>query len=349
MDSRKVSFFATIAVIALVAVGIGFAYTAMTTNQDNDVNPEYITITQTGLGEYQFADNSKMYWDSEDFKTVAADDGSGHSYTTSKPYKTKYSLSENVVDLTIATVGYKAVQLGKEFTITATQVGDIKDKITVSVAAEAVLPGAGFELPDNANELIIMQITTEDSLTTYLKLTADNTFKAWDGTSDPTFVLNKKVSGQVYNYAVVKLFCAIPANPGYLLVERAESSDPFVGAPSDTLVTSGKLKFTVSETGVNTPAAPTAMSLTVTSVASLTVGNSVVSKINWTAASGLADDRVGITYNTGGDTYVSAFVEGNVITVTGLAATASPVIITVTSLGNDSLTATITITTVVAA
>ena len=42
MDSRKVSLFATIAVIALVAVGIGFAYTAATNNTGNNVTSEYI-------------------------------------------------------------------------------------------------------------------------------------------------------------------------------------------------------------------------------------------------------------------------------------------------------------------
>lgn len=47
MDTRKVTLIATVALIALVAVGIGYAYTASTENSENDVGSEYLVITPT--------------------------------------------------------------------------------------------------------------------------------------------------------------------------------------------------------------------------------------------------------------------------------------------------------------
>ena len=61
MDTRKVTLFATIAVIALVAVGIGYAYTATTVNSGNNVSTEYITLVQGGTGAYQFASGDNIF------------------------------------------------------------------------------------------------------------------------------------------------------------------------------------------------------------------------------------------------------------------------------------------------
>lgn len=68
MDTRKVTLIATIAVIALVAVGIGYAYTAMTTNSTNNVGTEFITISPSADGiESNYASalttlNSNVEW-----------------------------------------------------------------------------------------------------------------------------------------------------------------------------------------------------------------------------------------------------------------------------------------------
>lgn len=52
MDARKITVVATILVIALAAVGIGFAYTAMTQNTDNNVDVEYLKMkSMTDSGE----------------------------------------------------------------------------------------------------------------------------------------------------------------------------------------------------------------------------------------------------------------------------------------------------------
>ncbi len=58
MESRKVSLIATIALILALAVGIGFAYAAYTSNNGNNTEVAYVTLTQVGdPTPYTFADN----------------------------------------------------------------------------------------------------------------------------------------------------------------------------------------------------------------------------------------------------------------------------------------------------
>ena len=78
MDTRKVTLIATIAVIALLAVGIGYAYTASTSNTGNDVDAEYIQI--------------KLY----------AENGTTPAYTgttTNVQFNTKTTETSNVVSV----------------------------------------------------------------------------------------------------------------------------------------------------------------------------------------------------------------------------------------------------------
>ncbi len=63
MDTRKTTLIATIAVIALLAVGIGFAYTAYTENNGNSTVTSYVTLTQTGETGYKFANNIDVQMD----------------------------------------------------------------------------------------------------------------------------------------------------------------------------------------------------------------------------------------------------------------------------------------------
>lgn len=54
MDTRRTTLIATIIVIALLAVGIGYAYTAYTENSDNTSDVAYLKLTQTGTNAYNF-------------------------------------------------------------------------------------------------------------------------------------------------------------------------------------------------------------------------------------------------------------------------------------------------------
>lgn len=63
MDTRRTTLIATIIVIALLAVGIGYAYTAYTENAGNSTNVSYVTLTQTGATGYKFANNIDVQMD----------------------------------------------------------------------------------------------------------------------------------------------------------------------------------------------------------------------------------------------------------------------------------------------
>jgi type II secretory pathway pseudopilin PulG len=108
MDTRKITLIATIAVIALVAVGVGYAYTASTQNSTNSASGEYVTLTQaqtTGAadGSYKFANGAKVYFDT----------------TNTALDTTTYSLSGIKDTTTFA--GYTVVQVGNPFDLVATQ------------------------------------------------------------------------------------------------------------------------------------------------------------------------------------------------------------------------------------
>ena len=61
MDSRTITLIASIAVIGLVAVGVGYAYTAMTVNDGNNAQAKYVTLTQDS---YTFSSSNSEYFDS---------------------------------------------------------------------------------------------------------------------------------------------------------------------------------------------------------------------------------------------------------------------------------------------
>lgn len=109
MDTRKITLIATIAVIALVAVGIGYAYTASTQNSGNNASSEYVTLTQSGDGAYQFADEARVYYDSID------------SSATTITFK----LADSVDIATIP--GKSVVKIGKTITVDTTGVNDAED------------------------------------------------------------------------------------------------------------------------------------------------------------------------------------------------------------------------------
>ena len=111
MNTKMISLIATVALIAVVAVGIGYAYTAMTTNTGNNAESEYITLTQTQYseeidGSYNFTkDNAtntaKIYYDTIN---TAAD--------------TRYKLTSTTKDI-VSGDTYSTVQIGKAFKLVA--------------------------------------------------------------------------------------------------------------------------------------------------------------------------------------------------------------------------------------
>ncbi len=106
MNTKKVTLFAVIMVIAFVAVGIGYAYTASTQNSGNDVSSEYISLVQGGSGAYVFSnDSTKVEWNSVDKKV-------GETYVT------EYTIQGMTPGAEADHMeGYNIKQFGDSFTI----------------------------------------------------------------------------------------------------------------------------------------------------------------------------------------------------------------------------------------
>ena len=256
MDTRKVTFIATIAAIVLVAVGIGYAYTAMTTNQGNQAAPEYITLTQSGDGAYTFTTEAKhtVYWDSDDWKDVSGEN----------PYKTNYKLSATKTTINgekaaeAARVVYTVVKVGEDITLNAVQTnGNAKANVTCTLPTDKVI----FAKPASINTVeiaVILKVSVTNGATEYFKLTSDNTFsklKAGEGdtfiwdTSDHSFTIPGVASSTNYETATISVYYGYPGTNG-ITYERA-SSTPAPAGPSATPFTGAKLVFSIETSGSN--------------------------------------------------------------------------------------------------
>lgn len=161
MDTRKMTLFATIAAIALLAVGIGYAYTASTSNSGNNVTTDYVTIVQDnaneGSGAYTFAGNAKIHWNSDDYK-----DGQN--------INTKFTLDG--VATNVAT-GYALTQIGDSFVLkTAPQTGG-----TAAADVTCAITQTGFSTPEitgstktTAIFLKVVAATNDQAVTSLFKL-----------------------------------------------------------------------------------------------------------------------------------------------------------------------------------
>ena len=229
MDTRKVTFIATIAAIVLVAVGIGYAYTAMTTNSGNSSTVENITLVQGGDGAYTFATGANVVWNSDDGKT------DGKYYTT-------YTLAPSATpidDITVGSTTYKVVQIGKSFTVRAAQTGGELETINGMITAN------GFNKQVEGAE-IFLEITPAGGSATYYKLFSDNTFIRYDsGWTDNTFTIPYN-SG--FKDLTVKVYYGT-ASTG-VKVEHAAGHFP-VGPSGTPISTPGSLIFTAFKPGIN--------------------------------------------------------------------------------------------------
>ena len=95
MDTRRTTLIATIIVIALLAVGIGYAYTAYTENSDNTSDVAYLKLTQTGTNAYNFTkgvdpikfdtyneiDDETIYYSLKNPVPIPTTSGLSHAYS----------------------------------------------------------------------------------------------------------------------------------------------------------------------------------------------------------------------------------------------------------------------------
>ena len=142
MDTRKITLIATIAAIALVAVGIGYAYTAMTENSGNTVSSTYMVVTPnaaaTGETDGAYTGNLSDYNITYSTKNIAGT-VTYELASDSDNAPLKYKTSGNTVASTTAAGSIKMFKIGEQ-------------KITLAPATGTDLPNyIKFNLTLKAN------------------------------------------------------------------------------------------------------------------------------------------------------------------------------------------------------
>ena len=326
---------ATIAAIALVAVGIGYAYTAMTTNTGNTASTEYITLVQDGTGAYQFSNGEKVYWDSDDKKVGEA-------------YEIDYTLSSG--SATDIVTGYTTVPLGKPITLKTAPQTDGTAKASVScqvIASSFTLPTFEGAKAGSSTASIFMVVTTTDSSSanqkSVFKLTAANDFDkgtynnstwTWDNADAGNLftIYRTAASSTEYNDVTVQMYYGLTSNPGKVTYSRASTTAAVVG-PSGSVLSGAELKFKVSVPGDNNPATKELNNFELSKV-SMTITGTGTDTSKVTFIPGDADEKgitcVSANESTATVTYNS---ETATITVTGVAAGSTTITVTSTDGG----------------
>ena len=131
MDTRRMTLIATIAVIALVFVGIGYAYTAYSANNGNHTETAYIVLTQTEFETpYTFADDVTVQ-----LETYNEIDKDTTYYKINNPASLRGGTSHN----------YTAALLGQiKFHIALEGNVNPPDKVTISVAGSEGFAPEGY-------------------------------------------------------------------------------------------------------------------------------------------------------------------------------------------------------------
>lgn len=228
MDTRKITLIAIIAIIALAAVGVGYAYTAMTVNQGNNAAPEFITLSQGdgAVADYTFtydedtANTEIIYWDSA-------------NYSNGTAVVNDYTLASKVTTLTLPdTNKYTTVQVGKDITLHATQdAGTIKDTIDVTIST------VNFNIGDDENLKLIVKVTKTGSSdpadTQFFMVKSTDVIKGYDTssqaadkwTADPVFTTAKKDTTNYYDYTI-SVFFGYPETDGKYIKNSDTAAKP---------------------------------------------------------------------------------------------------------------------------
>jgi len=238
MDVRKVTLVATIAVIALVAIGIGYAYTASTENSGNTVKSEYLTLVQGGDGAYTFttSDSNKVEWNTADAKNPASTGDSDYAKTT-------FTLSGT--STTIAT-GYSLVQIGKDFTILTQSTNPTVVDQTCTIEAAT---GINTTLGGNPNAAAIFMKVVCNGVSTLFKYdSTDSLFKVWTAGNPETlgtntFTISATAAGTGFNPVTVSVYYGYATANAGIVVTHAKATHPTI---SEQPLNNAKLTYSIS-------------------------------------------------------------------------------------------------------
>ena len=242
MDTRKVTLVATIAVIALVAVGIGYAYTAITVNQGNQAEPEFITMTQAGDGAYTFTGNTTeiVYWDSANYKNSTGDVVNEFTLTP--------AVTTLVVDTGANEKKYTTVQIGKNITLNTTQ-----DRGTIKAAGVDVkISTIGFNIPADENMLFFIEVTNSTTSEKTLFMVQNDVLKkyndadqhhAWEA-GDSYHI--EDVDATTYDSCTVKVYYGYAYEDGKYI-----KTNDLDAKPLETPLNGAKIIFRTNTTDYN--------------------------------------------------------------------------------------------------
>ena len=244
---------ATVAIIALIAVGVGYAYTAITTNSGNDAGIEYITLKQGGDGAYNFIDapTQTVYWDSND-------------YLNGTTYTTEYTLtSATVAPVSIAGDGdYIAVQLGDSFKLIAQpQDGGAADangldvEITsTGIKSPAIAASQNYTV--NGEIVLLFVVAGETGTPTYFKASGTDTYKKFNPDSQEadkweagnSFNMKQKTA-TTYEEQTITVYIGYKAEPGKITITNVDNKDRPM--PVTKPLTGATLQFKATLDGSN--------------------------------------------------------------------------------------------------
>lgn len=328
MDTRKVTLVATIAVIALLAVGIGYAYTAMTTNQGNNASPEHLSIVQGGTGEYQFAPgNQHIYWDSNDFKVLEGNTLIGEGGIALGDFVTVFTMTGTTSTTDVPITDTESVQIGNSFTLTVTPTG-----YTVSGQIDAKVTASNFfiQAAGAVGSADIFMVADDGTAKQYFKLDANNHFmKGTISTGVFTPVADEASNVLEFpmkdasSYKTLTMSIYYVGSTGGYVVEHDSGVAP-VG-PSSKPIENGTLIFRINQEGANGADSNnhlTGMTLSKYAM-DLTYGGSTdTATISFTetGTAPAAGKVVSPSYKDGDETIATAAIVGTTITVTPLKA-----------------------------
>ena len=180
MDTRRTTLIASIVLIALLAVGIGYAYTAYTENAGNNTDISYVTITQVGQTGYTFANNVDVEMDT-------------YNETNTSTVYYRLNGSQNLTDgtktYTLKTLG--SITLHAEMTG-----GDAHPNLNISVAEST-----GFNATSNWFYIIGSQPDNNGLITVYATKNTSSTTGSWTAVTalTMTYVENTGYTDKVLN------------------------------------------------------------------------------------------------------------------------------------------------------
>ena len=196
MDTRKTTLIITIAVIALVSVGIGFAYVAYTSNSGNNTDVAYITLTQEDGQTH-----AKYTFTGDNAAKVKFD-----TFNTSTDTYYKLNADDAITMDKAGFPGYKFVDLGN-VTLVASYEGTGAKPSPLHVT---IIASENFEASDSWVYFLTDKYTVTDKTTTDIKIYAykNNLNGSWINGPDALDIVTDNQGN--YNKAEVHLCYGYP-------------------------------------------------------------------------------------------------------------------------------------------